>query len=154
MLDAFPVFRLLADVMEYYVSSGQAHVRNSSDLVDKLKKDDLEHGELVTLDVVSLFTNVPLVEFLRIFHNFIVLCMTRPSESVLFVLGLISWTLRTLFSPLLSLFNTMALFIQNDGVAMENSLSCIFIIIFEELVLSHALQSSLCCPSLWLPSQC
>ena len=61
-----PVSRLLTDIMRPFIDKHDSYVSNSKAVIRKLKNLDVSHGFFVSFDVVSLFTNVPIVETLDV----------------------------------------------------------------------------------------
>ena len=64
-----PVSRLLADIFKSYVFELDSFVMNSMDVIRKLQHIDIDNGTFFSLDVDSLFTNVPITETLEAFRD-------------------------------------------------------------------------------------
>ena len=147
-----PLSRLLADILRPYVSSARSYIKNSFDLVDKLRNSDLGSGQFITLDVESLFTKVPLQETLSVFHDLLTRDDNLEARTFLSVAEILELSRIVLTSSYFIHFD--GIFVQSDGVAMGSSLgpvaACIFMNFFEELAMTQALSCGVSCPSLWL----
>ena len=58
---SYKLSKFLADKLSPLVGNfSDSHTKNTSDFIDKIKSLDLSHGKMVSFDVDSLFTKVPL----------------------------------------------------------------------------------------------
>ncbi|PNF31038.1 hypothetical protein B7P43_G17855, partial [Cryptotermes secundus] len=137
-------------ILNHFAGKSDNFVRNSADFVQLLKTVNLHSQDtLVSFDVVSLFTNVPVDEVLQIIENKLHDDVTVTEQSVLQVeaiMELLEVCLRTTYFQVDDKF-----FQQKDGMAMGNSLSPIVSNIFMEHFEKLALDSAPYKPSLWLP---
>jgi hypothetical protein len=127
----------------------ESFVKNSGHFVQLLKSVKLQSPDtLVSFDLVSLFTNVPVDEALQLIGNKLHNDDTLEERSVLQVEAIMELPevcLRTTYFQVDDKF-----FQQKDGVAMESSLSPIVSNIFMEHFEKLALDSAQHKSSLWL----
>ena len=147
-----PVSRLLADIMAPFVKQCDSYIRDSEDLVSKLSEQCFTPGYFASVDVVSLFTNVPIPETLQVFKQLLLedssLC-ERTCFSVNEIIILSEFVLTSCY-----FVHYDGLFVQTSGATMGSSLgpvaANIFMSHFEKCVLQEAPRRSLKTPSLWL----
>ena len=146
------VSRRLADIMAPFVSQCDSYVKDSEDLVLRLSERSFTGGCFASLDVVSLFTNVPVKETLEVFRQ--LLCgddslSERTPFSVEEILDLSSFVLSSCYFR-----HFDGLFQQNEGATMGSSLGPVaanlFMAHLETLAFQMALDCDLKVPSLWL----
>jgi hypothetical protein len=146
------VSRCLADVMRPFSTSCDSYVQDSADLVRKLSDLDFPKGQFVSLDVVSLFTNVPIDETLEVFRELLLGDASLKERSCFTVDEIVDLTRLVLESCYFRHFD--GLYLQTDGVAMGSSLgpvaANIFMSRFETLALREALRIGLSVPTFWV----
>ena len=141
-----PISRRLAVILSPLGKEGDSYVANSSEVKERLMKvDDLEDGWLVSYDVESLFTKVPLEEALKVVEG-----RLRNDEglgertgfSVDELVALVNFCLTSCY-----FVHQGKVYIQEGGVAMGSSLSVVvanvYMFHFEELALASAKESGL-----------
>jgi len=148
-----PVGRFLADVLSPFGRGGDSFVGNSGEVVAKLRSiGDLSEGRLVSFDVTSLFTNVPVAESLMIIEGLLRNDDSLSERTILSVVELMS-LLEFCLSNCYFLHKG-SFYVQSDGVAMGGSVSVvvanIYMFHFEELALSSARRLGLLVPDHWL----
>ncbi|CAH1267006.1 Hypp3654 [Branchiostoma lanceolatum] len=140
--------RHLADLLKPLVGQTAEHIKNSKDLVTKVKGIKLEDGEVLTsFDVTALFTSVPGEEVVQM--------ATRRAEADL------TWKDRTLLTPeefgelLLLVVSTTyfqyngAIYEQTYGMAMGSPLSPVLANLFMEEFERKALDTAPHRPKFW-----
>ena len=146
------VSRCLADIMRPFSTTCDSYVRDSADLVLKLSTVEFPRGQFVSLDVVSLFTNVPIDETLDIFRALLLDDSTLKNRSPFSVDEIIDLTKLVLTSCYFRHFD--GLYLQTDGVAMGSSLGPVaanlFMSHFEATALHEAQTRGLSVPSFWV----
>ena len=66
----YKLSKFLANKLSPLVGSiSKSHIKNSSDFIEKLKSLSLNNGKMVSFDVDSLFTKVPLDDVLAFLHR-------------------------------------------------------------------------------------
>jgi hypothetical protein len=146
-----PISRLLSDVMKPYTLC-DSYVRDSEDLVRNLRNRHLDDGEFISLDVESLFTNVPISETLDVFERLLEADSTLQSRTSLLIGEILELSRLVLTTCYFRNFD--GLFVQTDGVAMGSSLgpvaASIFMAHFESMALRESALIGICVPSLFL----
>ncbi|PNF42699.1 hypothetical protein B7P43_G14177 [Cryptotermes secundus] len=139
----------LHKILSPFAGKSDSFVKNSAHFIQLLKTVNLHSQDtLVSFDIVSLSTNVPVNEVLHIIENKLHDDVTLAERSVLQVgaiMELLEVCLRTTYFQVDDKF-----FQQKDGMAMGNSLSPIVSNIFMEHFEKLALDSTPYKPSLWL----
>ena len=144
--------RFLAKVLAPFNRRGDSFLRNSADLVEKLRAlDDLKEGVLVSFDVESLFTNVPLEEAVDVVRYRLEGdedLSSRTSLSVDELVSLVRFCLTCCYFRCQD-----EIYVQVDGVAMGGSVSVVvanlYMFFFEEMALKEASKVGLLVPDVW-----
>ena len=148
---AYNVSRSLADLLNPLVGKTEHHVKNSKDLVEKLKPLNVKETEtLVSFDVVSLFTNTPIDSVLEIVKRRLsednnLKCRTRLSvEDIMDLLEFVLTT--TYFSFRKQIYQ------QKFGTAMGSPVSPLVANLFMEDLEQRAISTAPleCKPRFWV----
>ena len=147
-----PLSRYLADLLKPYACRGDSFILNSHDLVQKLSgTPNLARGELLSLDVDSLFTKVPVAESLEVVKRLLDDDPTLQRRTKLKPEELLQLTELTLTRSYFQ--HNEKLYVQTEGVSMGSSLgpviANIYMIHFEESMLTEAMNKGLATPTLW-----
>lgn len=146
-----PISRVLAAVMKPFVHC-DSYIRDSEDLVQNLRSRGLTGGEFASLDVESLFTNVPVSETLDIFERLLREDSTLRHRTFLSVEEILDLSRLVLTTCYFKHFD--GFFVQTDGVAMGSSLgpvaANVFMAHFENMALRESLHAGFYAPSMWL----
>ena len=146
-----PISRALAVIMRPFVLC-DSYIKDSEDLVQHLSSRTLDDGEFASLDVESLFTNVPIPETLEVFERLLRDDSLLSERTIFTVEEIVDLSRFVLTSCYFMHFD--GLFVQTDGVAMGSSLgpvaANVFMAHFEGLALREAAQRGFRTPSLWL----
>ena len=148
-----PISRHLADILAPYGRDGESFVSSSSDLISHLHDvHNLCDGLLVSFDVESLFTNVPVDEVLSVIKSRLeadASLTERTCFNVDVIVSLLHFCLTSCYFLLGKDY-----YIMTSGVAMGSGVSCvvanIYMFFFEEMALESARNLGLSTPSLWL----
>jgi hypothetical protein len=139
----------LHKILSPLAGKSESFVKNSAHFVQLLKSVNLQPPDtLVSFDVVSLFTNVPVDEALQVISNKLHNDDTLAERSALqaeAIMELLEVCLKTTYFQVDDKF-----FQQKDGMAMGSSLSPIVSNIYMEYFEKLALDSAQHKPSLWL----
>ena len=139
----------LTRILSPLAGQGPSHVRNSADFVQWIHQIDLaETDVMVSFDVVSLFTNVPVDEAILVISNRLQQDETlkeRTSIPIPELCHLVELCLRSTYSQFGQTF-----FEQVQGAAMGSPLSPIVANIFMEDLEMRALEMSPHKPRMWL----
>lgn len=148
-----PLSRKLADILTSYVK-GDSFIENSKDAKSRIMRswEDVDGGDLVSLDVVSLFTNIPVEESLQVLRKLLSddkELEHRSCFSVDLLCTLTEFCLKKCYFIFGEHF-----YVQTDGVAMGSSVGCVMAVIymnyFESMALAKARVIGLPVPSLWI----
>jgi hypothetical protein len=139
----------LHKILAPLVSNTDSFVKNSEHFIQLLKDINLRNGDiLVSFDVVSLFTNVPVEEVLRVIKNKLCMDSTVSDRSPLQVddvMELLEVCMKTTYFQFEDKF-----YQQNDGMAMGSSLSPVVSNIFMEHFEKLAIDTTDLRPAVWL----
>ena len=151
-LDPRRTYRLakeLAHILIPLTGNSEHTVRNSKSFADKIHNlETLPHNRLVSFDVASLFTQVPVDDALRVVEA--KLCVDEslqertsiPSEHLVRLVELCLWSTYFEFQE--------KFYEQSDGAAMGSPLSPVIANIYMEHIEEKALQTVPLQPTLWL----
>lgn len=140
--------KVLLDILKPLVGKTDSFIKNSKDFVEKSKGIVLaDTDRLVSFDVESLFTNVPVPETLKIIESRLekdVTLFERTKLPVKVIMELLELCTQCNFFELEG-----KLYRQDEGMAMGSPLSPIFANIFMEEFEKKALSSAQFKPKIW-----
>lgn len=147
------VSRYLADVLAPYGRDGASYVLNAADVVNGIQSiEDFTDGQLVSYDVDSLFTSIPVVESLEVIRGRLSgdpSVVERSKLQVCELIRLVEFCLTRCYFVFEG-----DVYIQNDGIAMGSSLSVvvanIYMFHFEEMALQEGMSRGLQVPDVWM----
>ena len=143
-----PSSKLLSKILGPLVGKTDHHVLNSKEFVKKVKDERIEEDEvIVSYDVVSLFTSVPVDRAITIIHQRLLSDPTlaeRTKISVNNIVSLLSFVLNTTYFVYDGVY-----YKQIHGAAMGSPVSPIVCNLFMEDFEQRAIASALNPPSWW-----
>jgi hypothetical protein len=146
----YNIYRSLADILAPLVGTTTHHVKNSQHLAQELGEILLEEGEIfVSHDVVSLFTNTPIEETLKIIRTRLELDKDLKNRTLLEVddiMVLMNFVLTTTYFSFRGI-----IYKQKFGAAMGSPVSPLAANIFMEWLEQQAILTApiTCKPRLW-----
>ncbi|CAF2138891.1 unnamed protein product, partial [Rotaria magnacalcarata] len=120
---------LACHLSTYVGTISQAHVKNSEDLINKIKNFNLTESKLVSFDVVSLFTNVPVENTIEFLENY----FKNRTDTLPLGRDIFMKLLRLALSQSAFSFNEK-FYVQLNGLSMGNPLSPVMANLFMENV--------------------
>ncbi|CAF4920339.1 unnamed protein product, partial [Rotaria socialis] len=118
----------LAKHLSSYVGGiSHSHIKNSEDFVNKIKNFNLTEKKLVSFDVVSLFTNVPVEDTLQILERY----FGRRTDTLPLGRNIFVKLLKLALSQNTFVFNNNY-YVQLKGLSMGNPLSPVLANLFME----------------------
>ena len=139
----------IKSVMSPIVGKTNSYIRNSSHFVERISEIELQEVDrLVSFDVKSLFTMVPIDDSLRIIRDRLVVDDTLDERTTLTIDEICDLTNLCLRSTYFR-FND-CFYEQKDGTAMGSPLSPVVANIFMEVFEGTALVTCDLPPKLWL----
>lgn len=146
-----PLYKLskyIASILQHYTKSGNNHSKNSKEFSEYIRQQTVDEDEImVSFDVTSLYTNVPIKDTLLILKDLLnndqdLKSRTNiPPEDVLEITEFL--LTKTWFK-----FNNNFLS-QTDGVAMGGPTSSVIAEIYMQAHESTALTTAACPPKVW-----
>ena len=138
----------LAKILKPLVGLSSHHVHNTKDFIDHIKEVRLRQGEsIISYDVTSLFTSVPIQPVLNIIHQRLTTdqdLKNRTSMTIKHIINLLEFCLNSA-----SFVFQGQYYQQMEGAAMGSPLSPIVANIFMEQFEKEALETAPHPPSLW-----
>ena len=138
----------LAKILKPLVGLSSHHVHNTKDFIDHIKEVRLRQGEsIISYDVTSLFTSVPIQPVLNIIHQRLTTdqdLKNRTSMTIKHIINLLEFCLNST-----SFVFQGQYYQQMEGAAMGSPLSPIVANIFMEQFEKEALETAPHPPSLW-----
>ena len=138
----------LAKILKPLVGLTSHHVHNTKDFIDHIKEVRLRQGEsIISYDVTSLFTSVPIQPVLNIIHQRLATdqdLKNRTSMTIIHIINLLEFC-----SNSTSFVFQGQYYQQMEGAAMGSPLSPIVASIFMEQFEKEALETAPHPPSLW-----
>ena len=144
----YPSSKYLARILKPLVGQTEHHIKNSAEYVDKVKHERVEDDEtIVSHDVVSLFTSVPVDKAVTVIHNRLLADDTlaeRTCMSVANLVELLSFVLNTTYF----IYNGVY-YKQIHGAAMGSPVSPIVCNLYLEELEQLAISTALHPPAWW-----
>ena len=139
----------LAQILTPLAGKTDSYVKNSSDFVQKVKEAGAQEGEkMVSFDVVSLFTKVPVEDALQAIAMLLTKDDTLEDRTAIPVPDICALTSLCLGSTYFMFNDTF--FEQVEGAAMGSPLSPVVANLFMEAFEERALESATLKPRLWV----
>ena len=138
----------LAKILKPLVGLSSHHIHNTKDFIDHIKEVRLRQGEsIISYDVTSLFTSVPIQPVLNIIHQRLTTdqdLKNRTNMTIQHIINLLEFCLNST-----SFVFQGQYYQQMEGAAMDSPLSPIVANIFMEQFEKEALETAPHPPSLW-----
>ena len=144
----YKVAKSLARIISPLTGKTSSFVRDSGDFVQKIQDFQMSSDDrLVSFDVKSLFTKVPIEEALEVIGRRLESCDDPPDTTL--SIPMIKRLLRICLTSTYFMWND-EYYEQTDGAAMGNPLSPIVANIYMEYFEEMALQTTMVKPKMWL----
>ena len=143
-----PLSRFLVEIINPLTGKSSSYVKNSAHFVERISDAPIHSNQMVSLDVVSLFTKVPTDETLAVVRDKLAAdplleeCICIPIDNLMEMLTFCVET--TYFGMEADIYR------QDEGLAMGSPLSPVLANLYKEYFEEMALGSTSLNPSMWL----
>ena len=143
-----PLSCFLVEIISPLTAKSSSYVKNSAHFVERISDAAIHSNQMVSLDVVSLFTKVPTDETLAVVWNKLAADPLREERTSILIdnlMKMLTFCLETTYFGMGS-----DIYRQEEGLAMGSPLSPVLANIYMEYIEEMALGSTSLKPSMWL----